>query len=171
MILSLIESFVNHNVSELNTVLSSSADLLEVQTLLGNNEKTTAESNQHYNVYVESSKLDESVGSNMFNVFVKIEFELGLYNNQLDNYKLLFNRYLWNLQRMFLKNERINGAYKDENISTSLCINNITDIQINNGASIDKDYFKPVINLELFVSDAGINNIQKVATTEGITVG
>jgi hypothetical protein len=170
MILSLIESYVNYNVAELNSALSSNADLKEVNNLIGNNEKSTAESKQHYSVYIDSTKLAESVGSNFFDVAVKIEFEIGLYNKGKTNYKLLFDRYLWNLNRTFLKNERQNGAYTDNTISTALFINNITDIQITNGMNIEGDYFKPTIDLELTVSDSGINNVQNIMTTGEVLV-
>lgn len=155
MIQTLLESYAAYNINALNIELKTEDNLIQVQTIKGNEQLPASETERHYRIIFINSDQSGSAGQRRFQIRCRIEFFLKLFNEQLLNYKNAVDRYLWGLQKTFLSNEKINGAYTDEE-ADNMAINNIVNIRIINGDRMTNDYFNPSIELTLDVFDGNI---------------
>lgn len=155
MIQTLLESYAAYNINALNVELKTEDDLIQIQTIKGNEQLPASETERHYRIVFVNSDQSGSAGQRRFQVRCRIDFFLKLFNRQLSNYKMAVDNYLWGLQKTFLSNEKTGGAYTIED-ADNMAINNIVNIRIINGDRMTNDYFNPSIELTLDIFDGNI---------------
>jgi len=82
---------------------------------------------------------------------VRLDFTFLVANKDNSVYQKIFDRYIFPFRRI-LKNDA--GQYSNEDISSSLMINEIRNVNISNGDRIEDDYYKPSIEFVLNVTDS-----------------
>lgn len=151
MILKLIQNYVKSKETDLNDYLDSSISLKQIQTELDIEKIGTSESYIHYQLYVTGIDKGNTESQRIVNVNVRLQFMFLVANKNYTVYSKILDRYIYGLFRI-LRN-KANVSYVDENISSSIKINNLTDLQITNADTFEEDYYKPSIEFTLQIID------------------
>jgi len=156
MILNLIQSYIASKQDALNGYLGSPIKLKQIITELDLDLIGASESFIHYQLYVTGIDKSNSENQRVLNANVKMELIFLVANKDYTVYKKIFDRYIFGIFRIL--NVKKNVTYKDDTISGSLKINNLTDLKIANGDNFENEYYRPSIEFSLQIIDKMVTN-------------
>jgi len=151
MILHLIQSYIESKQDVLNNYLGSSVQLKQIQTELDLDLIGNSESFIHYQLYISGIDKGNTENQRLRNVSVRLGFVFLIANKNNTVYKKIFDRYIYGLFRIFSDKE--NSTYEDTDISNSLRINNLSNLQISNADNFENEYYRPSMEFDLQVID------------------
>jgi len=151
MILKLIKNYIQSKETDLNANLDTAIHLKQIQTELDIEMIGTSESYIHYQLYVGSVNKGNFESQRVTTVSVKMQLMFLIANKNYTIYSEIFDRYVYLLFRIL--KEKPNVSYSNEDVSSGLKINNLTDLQITNADTIEDDYYKPSIEFTLQIID------------------
>lgn len=161
MLLSFIQEYITDKFSELNSYFDNS---IKVNRIVTDNDIDFIPENEsqiNYQLYITGVNSMSYESDVMDIVSVKLEFIFNVANRNTDTYSLLFDRYVFGMRRL-LKNQVGEVTVADnENVSSAILINDISNVNINSADNFDKEYYRPNITFDLTITDY-IKNFQSV---------
>lgn len=163
MISKFVNEYIESKFIELNSYFDNSIKVNRILSDLDIEFIPANDSQINYSVYINSIQSLDYEADIMDIVNLRIEFIFNVTNKNSDYINQIFDRYIYGLRRL-LKNEVATVTVSsDEDVSSSILINDIKNVNINNADNYDKDYYKPNISMDLIITDfiktnATINN-------------
>jgi len=151
MILHLIQKYIEDKVTNANAHLNTAIALKQINTEVDMEMIGASESYIHYRLYVGSVNKGNFESQRVITVSVKMQLMFLIANKNYTIYSEIFDRYVYLLFRIL--KEKPNVSYSNEDVSSGLKINNLTDLQITNADTIEDDYYKPSIEFTLQIID------------------
>lgn len=152
-LLSLIQDFISSEVqTELNSNLNSSVKLQRVTTEQDFESVGQSESELHYLLSITGNNELTYETRNFDSINIRLDFSFDVTNKDYTVYQEKFDRYIYAIRRI-LKDRT--SAYSNNDISQSLKILQIQNIQITNTDNFTEDgfYYRPSIEFTLFIYD------------------
>jgi hypothetical protein len=168
MILKLIQNYVKSKETDLNDYLDTEIHLKQIQTELDIELIGASESYIHYQLYVSSIDKGNAESQRLVGVKVRLQFIFLVANKDYTVYSKILDRYIYGLFRVLRSKQNV--SYKDEDISSSIKINNLTDIQVTNADTFEEDYYKPSIEFTLQVIDKSEIISSQIIDSDAVSV-
>ena len=163
MIFKLINSFINEKFDSLRGNFSDKINIIQANTHLDLQKISAGESNITWQSYIADIESDSTESKMTRNVKVILSFKFMIVNKNPEVYHNIFDRYIYGLYRILINQQ----SYFNENISSSLYIKGLKELNISNADRFDKEYYLPEINFILKITD---NNKNEIIKTESITI-
>jgi len=152
-LLSLIQEYLGQKVVLLNAQLGTSVVLKQVQTELDMERIGASESNIHYQLFITGTE-DPGFESQYFDLInVSLDFIFLIANKNYTVYQQKFDRYIYNFRRILTYKKAPALSFSDRDISETLKIQDIKNVQITNGDRFEEGYYKPSVQFQLKIYD------------------
>ena len=152
-LLSLIQEYLRLKAVVLNAQLNEQIILKQIETKLDISKAVRSERYIHYQLFVEGVERPEQESRRQRSIKCRIDFLFMIANKNYTIYEVKFNRYIYNLERLLYSDIEPKLPYSDRDISDTLTVIGIDEVQITNADRFEDDYYKPSIEFTLKVYD------------------
>lgn len=156
MILNLIQDYISRKVTNANSHLNTAIVLKQINTETDMDMIGASESYINYQLYINSIESLDYEFEGMDKVNVRMDFIFLVANKNYTIYKKLFDRYLYKIRRILKVSEDSLLPYMNEDISVSLSLNDIGNVNVTNADRFEDEYYKPSIEFTLQTIDSGL---------------
>lgn len=168
MLLTLLTEYIESKLQDLNSSLDNTIKINRIVSDMDLSNIADNEKYLNYQLYLENVKSNNYEYEGLDNVIIRIDFIFLVVNKNQDVYKNMFDKYVWNFRRLLKNSVSPVNVYSDSDITQSILINDISNVNINNADLFDNDIYKPSITVELLITD--LSNEYNSQSTQNITV-